>query len=209
MLSLHDYLAPTAPTPGAQVLIVEASTSPEVLRYVQALVKSGRYSRFVAVGTPIDPFSLMASYGTGADLWAAHLLSMGVPREAIEVVRMPGLPRHRTAHKALAVRRHLGARPALAVDLLSHTTHARRSFLIYERALRPTRVGVLSAPDAYDADAWWNSSGGVRAVIGELLALGYFYVGRDEVQQARENWAELPQSSRQVAGPQLPEQPRE
>jgi hypothetical protein len=203
ILSLHDYLAKVAPAPGAKVLIIEAGTSPEVLRYVRSLLDSGRYTRVVPVGTPIDPFSLLASYGTGADLWAAHLLSLGVPRAAIEVVRVPGLPRYRTAHKALAVRRHLDTHPAFAVDLLSPTTHARRSSLIYERALHPIRVGVLSAPDAYDPEQWWNSSGGVRMVVGELLALAYFYLGRDEVQQARESWAELPSSKRQVDGPKL------
>jgi hypothetical protein len=178
------------------VLVLELSPSLDAVRYVKGLLDSGRYSRIIAVAMPIDPLSPFAHFGTDADLWAARLVRVGVPRERVEIVRVPALDRHRTAHKALAVRRHLDGRPAATVDLVSPSTHARRSFLAYERALHPTRVGVLSAPQA-DADKqWWNTSAGVRMVIGEALALGYFYVCRDEVEQARSDWSKLPSASR-------------
>lgn len=201
ILHLHDYLAATQPLPDAQVLVIEAGPSPGVVRYVKGLVERERYERIVAVGTPIDRLSPLAAVGTDADLWAARLADAGVSPSLIEVVRVPALPRHRTAHKALAVQRHLDARPASGVDLVSPTTHARRSWLIYRRALAPAEVGIRSAPQPYDPRAWWNSSAGVRAVIGELLALAYFYVGRDEVAQARAEWAELPAEVRRVSPP--------
>lgn len=193
----YDYLAPVEPAVGARVLVVEAGPSLEAVHYVKGLLDTGRYSRIVPVSMPIDPLSPFAHFGTDADLWAARLVRLGVPPERVEVVRVPALDRHRTAHKALAVRRHLDVRAAAAVDLVSPSTHARRSLLVYERALRPTRVGVLSIPQP-DADRqWWNSSAGVRMVIGEALALGYFCVGRDEVEQARTDWAKLSSGSRQ------------
>lgn len=198
---VHDYLAPTEPLPDASVLLVEAGPSPGVVRYVKGLVDAGRYERIVVVGTPIDHLSPLAALGTDADLWAARLQEVGVDRRTIEVIRVPGLPRYRTAHKALAVRRHLETRPATRVDLVSPTTHARRSWLIYQQALAPTRVGVRSAPQPYDSKEWWNSSAGVRAVVGELLALAYFYVGRDEVAQAKAEWGKLPPEVRHVSGP--------
>lgn len=200
---VHDYLGPTEPAPGARVLLLEAGPSPGVVRYVDKLIDGGRYARIIAVGTPIDHLSPLASIGTDADLWAARLRDVGVDPSTIEVVRVPGLPRYRTAHKALAVRRHLEARPAAAVDLVSPTTHARRSWLIYRQALAPTQVGVRSAPQPYDPKEWWNSSAGVRAVVGELLALIYFYVGRDEVTRAKVEWDELPQEVRHVPGPSV------
>jgi hypothetical protein len=60
---------------------------------------------------------------------------------------------------------------------------------------------VRSAPQPYDSNEWWNSSAGVRAVVGELLALAYFYVGRDEVAQAKAEWGKLPPEVRHVSGP--------
>jgi hypothetical protein len=202
-LHLHDFLARNQPAPSAQVLIVEAGPSPGVVRYVKSIILAGHYRRIVPVGTPIDALSPLASFGTDADLWAARLAAVGVDANTIEVVRVPGLPRYRTAHKALAVRRHLDAHPADVVDLVSPTTHARRSSLIYERALAPIEVGVRSAPQPYDPKEWWNSSAGVRAVIGELLALAYFYVGRDEVVEARSEWASLPEEVRRVPPPKV------
>lgn len=201
---LHDFLAPNHPTPGAKVLVVEAGPSPGVVRYVKSILERGQYTRVIPVGTPIDQLSPLVSFGTDADLWAARLTAVGIDARRIEVVRAPGLPRYRTAHKALAVRRHLDARPAAAVDLVSATTHARRSSLIYARALAPIEVGILSAPQPYDPKEWWNSSAGVRAVIGELLALTYFYVGRDEVARARTEWSRLPAEAKVVAGPSAP-----
>lgn len=198
---VHDFLAPTRPLAGAKVLVVEASPTPGIVRYVKTLIDNEHYERVLFVGMPIDRLSPLATFGTDADLWVARLARAGVSPSSTEVIRLPAFSRHRTAHKALAVRRHLDARPVDRVDLVSPTTHARRSWLIYRRALAPTEVGIRSAPQPYDPRAWWNSSAGVRAVIGELLALAYFYVGRDEVAQARAEWAELPAEVRLVSPP--------
>jgi len=187
--------------PGANVLVLEAGPTPGLVAYVKTLLATGRYTRMIAVGMPIDDLSPLASFATDADLWAARLAAAGVSREKVELVRVPSLTRHRTAHKALAVKRYLDTHPARAIDLVSPSTHGRRSALIYERALKPTGVGILSAPQPYDMKRWWNSSAGVRAVIGELIALGYFCVGRDEVAQARESWEQIPAAARVVTGP--------
>jgi hypothetical protein len=200
---IGGFLALRAPASGADVLVIEAGASPGKARYVAGLFRAGGYSRLIPVGMPLGE-SLLAPGGTEADVWLKRLVRAGVPRAAIEVVRVPSLTRFRTAHKALAVERHLRIRPARAVDLITNAAHARRSHAIYQEALRPTTVGVLPAPEVYDGRQWWRSSAGARAVLGELIALAFFYLDGDEVSRAREQWMKLPEQERQVEGLSLP-----
>ena len=197
---LHDYLAVEAPDPGAKTLVIETGASPGLVAYVKKLSQSKRYTRYIPVGMPLDPLSPLAHFGTMADVWQEHLIRIGIPSEQIELVRLPGLPRHRTAHKALAVARHLADHPAAAIDLMSTSTHARRSQLLYAEALAPVSVGVRAAPQPYDMKHWWRSSAGVRAVINELVALGYVWVKGDEVEQAQAEWDGLSSEQRQASG---------
>jgi hypothetical protein len=52
-------------------------------------------------------------------------------------------------------------------------------------------VGILSAPLEQDSGSWWRTSGGVRAAVTELLALAYFYLGGNELEQAERKWKSL------------------
>jgi hypothetical protein len=61
------------------------------------------------------------------------------------------------------------------VNLFSLGPHARRSRLLFRRALgKEVTVGVvaLSSGD-YDARHWWRTSQGFRSVTGELIAYCY------------------------------------
>jgi len=61
------------------------------------------------------------------------------------------------------------------VNLVTTGPHARRSRLLFEKALgRDFTVGVLSVPGRdFDAQHWWRSSQGVRVVTGEMIAYCY------------------------------------
>ena len=61
------------------------------------------------------------------------------------------------------------------VDVFTLGAHARRSRLLFEKALGDeVAMGVIAAPDqTYDQDHWWRSSNGVRTVLSELIAYLY------------------------------------
>jgi hypothetical protein len=208
VLGVHGFLAPMRPHPSATVLVVEAWASRAHIDAVQRLVASGRYSRYVLVGGALDPLSDLARFRTTADVWAVRLRELGVAESAIEVVRLPEMARHRTAHSALASARHLGARPAGAIDLLTVGVHGRRSWRLYREALAPsTQVGLLSLqPKEYDPTRWWSSSAGVRTVVGEAIAYAFVVGPGNEVTHAREQWHELAPEQRTVpaAGETIP-----
>ena len=71
-----------------------------------------------------------------------------------------------------------------SLDVITLGPHARRSRLLFEKALGPgVRVGVLAVPDPrFDLAHWWRSSEGVRSVLGETIAYVYarlFFDPRD------------------------------
>ena len=62
-----------------------------------------------------------------------------------------------------------------AVNLYSFGAHARRSRLLYQKALgRKIQVGVIAYPDYhYDPARWWAEGEGFRDVVGEGIAYLY------------------------------------
>ena len=62
-----------------------------------------------------------------------------------------------------------------AINVLTQDVHARRTRLLFQRALgERATVGIIavSNPD-YDAGHWWRYSEGVRDVISEAIAYLY------------------------------------
>jgi uncharacterized SAM-binding protein YcdF (DUF218 family) len=61
------------------------------------------------------------------------------------------------------------------VNLITVGPHARRSRLVFEKALGGgAHVGIVAAPVIdYDPRHWWRSSAGFRNVTGEIIAYAY------------------------------------
>jgi hypothetical protein len=126
------------------------------LKNVDDVYESGRYS---------------------GDYVAQTLVNNGIPREKVETLFFPVAQKDRTFHSGLVVQRwlHDHAPTTSALNLVTVGPHARRSRLLYEKALGDTiQVGIISAvhPD-YDPRNWWKNSAGVRDVVGEAIAYLY------------------------------------
>jgi len=83
----------------------------------------------------------------------------------------------RTYTSAVTLKRWLlqhGVQPT-RIHLITDGPHARRSRLLYQKAMGAgVVIGVTSIPSqAYDQRHWWRYSAGVRNVIGEALAYLY------------------------------------
>ena len=105
------------------------------------------------------------------------LVLLGLDPRDVVVLPSPGVKRDRTYSSALGVRAWLESnRPDVrAVNLCSLGPHARRSRLLFEKALgRRLEVGVISLPpENFDAKRWWTSSQGFKTVVGEAIAYLY------------------------------------
>jgi hypothetical protein len=174
--ALYPFLAPNDP-PGARVLAVEGWMPASALEQAATAIRKGQYELVLTTGGPSDAWPL--THATYAERAADYLKRAGVSAERIVAVPAPPSPEERTYRSAVAVRewaKRNGARLE-AIDVYSLATHARRTRLLYRRALGgDVRVGVRAAnPVDYDPAAWWRTSAGARQVLEE--AIGLLWVG--------------------------------
>ena len=82
----------------------------------------------------------------------------------------------RTYHKALVAKKRLNevGFTQASIDVVSFGVHARRTWLLFEKAFPSVDVGVIAiTPNSYDTSRWWLFSEGVRNVISESIAYLY------------------------------------
>lgn len=172
----YSWLAPTQLLP-TDILVVEGWCEDEVLESALAEFDRGQYAQLLVTGGPLDKGSYLSHYRTFAELGAATLTKLGRPGIPIVAVPAPKTDRDRTYASALALRRwlHRSGSPPPRLNLMTVGTHARRSRLLFQKALgEETQVGILAAPDpSFDSRRWWASSSGFRGVIAEWIAYLY------------------------------------
>jgi uncharacterized SAM-binding protein YcdF (DUF218 family) len=173
---IHPFLAVNAPLPGG-VLVVEGWGPDYALQAALEEFNRNHYEKLLVTGGPLEQGVPLSEYKTYAELGAATLLKLGMSTNAVQAVPSPLVRRDRTYTSALSLRNWLdehGMAPA-SINLITVGPHARRSRLLFEKALgKGVRVGVTAVPvNDYDPRRWWRSSAGVRAVISEALAYGY------------------------------------
>jgi len=176
MLGAYPFLAVSDGGDG-QVLVVEGWIGGRPIDLAAAAFTQGDYSSVVVVRDVYDGGDKWTSGRYSADYVAAGLVQQGVPSNQVHTVFCPVVNRDRTYHCALAVRAWLFEQQLTprSLDVVTLATHARRSRLLYEKAFGPeVDIGAIALPDlSYDPARWWNSSAGVRDVVGEALAYVY------------------------------------
>jgi DUF218 domain len=172
----YPFLAVNDPLPG-DVLAVEGWAPDYAMKIALEQFRSGHYRKLYVTGGPLEVGAALREYKTYAELGAAILLKMGLNTNSVQAVPAPAVRRDRTWTAAETLGRWLRERHNLParLQLITEGPHARRSRLLYEKALGDTvRVGVTAVPvPDYDPRHWWRSSAGFRNVVGEALA--YFY----------------------------------
>ena len=174
---LYPFLAPNDPLPGG-VIVVEGWAPDYALEIVTREFRSHHYEKVYVTGGPLDYGSFLSEYQTFADRGAASLLKMGLTTNEVQAVPAPFARQDRTYTAALALRNWWRAHSLAPreVQLMSEGPHARRSRILYRKALgSEVRVGITAIQDQnYDPKHWWRSSAGFRNVLDETIA--YVYV---------------------------------
>jgi uncharacterized SAM-binding protein YcdF (DUF218 family) len=86
------------------------------------------------------------------------------------------MDRDRTYSSAVALRNWFREHnvPVRRINVVTEDLHARRTRLLFEKALGDVEVGVIAVPNPdYDSTHWWRYSQGVKDVFAE--AIGYLY----------------------------------
>ena len=181
-VNLDDFLSVREPARGhgglgARTLVVEGWLEARELDQALATLKGGHHARVLTSGGPVESWNDESRWPSYAERAASYLRPRLPPGIELQAVPAPGVARDRTYASARAVAAWLAAAGlgAEPIDLYTVSSHARRSRMVYRLAFGPeVEVGVLAAaPRGYDAQRWWTSSRGAKAVIGEFLSLAW------------------------------------
>ncbi len=109
----------------------------------------------------------------GAEL----LKKWGLPDERLQMVPSRVMDRDRTYGSAVALRNWFRDHnmAVSSIDVVTEDLHARRTRLLFQKALGDkVAVGVIAIPNPdYDANHWWSYSEGVKDVVSEAFAYIY------------------------------------
>ena len=174
---IHPFLAISQRT-ETDVLVVEGWVHEYAMRAAVDEFNKGSYRRVFTTGGPVTGLGRYVNdWQTSASVGADVLRRVGLPAEVLQMVPTREMDRDRTYASAIALRTWLREQglAVRAVNVLTEDAHARRTRLLFQKALGDqVVVGVISArnPD-YDAKRWWRHSEGVREVFSETVAYLY------------------------------------
>ena len=175
--NLYSFFAVTHRV-QSDVLVVEGWVHPYAIRAAVEEFRTGSYQRVFTTGGPVvGRGGYVNDFQTEASVGAELLKKEGLPPAALQMVPTRVLGRDRTYGSAVALKNWFRADnlQMRSLNIITEGAHARRTRLLFEKALGPdVEVGVISisSPD-FDAAHWWDYSEGVEDVVQE--ALGYLY----------------------------------
>lgn len=176
VLGVHPFLAPTQRVP-ARLLVIEGWSPPITMKEAAAEFRSGGYEQAVLIRPVLDVGDKYETGRYSADWMARMLVQDGVPDDKLTTLCPDVARKDRTYHSALAVKEWMAAQHLSfnSLDVATEGPHARRSWLLYEKAFGSgVKVGIIAMQTPYyDPKHWWRTSDGVRGVIGEGLAYLY------------------------------------
>ncbi|MEO5959995.1 MAG: YdcF family protein [Opitutaceae bacterium] len=163
---------------AADVLVVEGWVHPYAIRAAVEEFKTGSYRYIVTTGGPVlGTGEYTNDFNTSASVGAERLVAAGMPAELVRMAPARNVDRDRTYSSALVLKTWLRTQPipVTRINVLTEDVHARRTWLLFQKALgSEVAVGIVSIqnPD-YDWKRWWRFSEGVREVLGETIAYAY------------------------------------
>ncbi len=172
----YGFLAVTAPVPGG-ALVVEGWAPDYALKQALTELDRGKYQKVFVTGVPVDYGGPLSRYKSYAEIGAATLVAFGLNSNIVQAVSGENVLQDRTYACAVALAQwfHANGGPPARLTLMTEGPHARRSRLLFQRALgKHVEVGIIAVPpNGYSPGRWWRSSAGVRTVLSEAIAYVY------------------------------------
>lgn len=187
LFRIYPFLAVTHRV-DTNVLVVEGWIHEYAIRAAIKEFQSNHYQRVFTTGGPVEGTGgYINDYNTAASVGADLLRKNGLSNELPQMVPSRVMERDRTYGSAVALRNWFREHnmPVRSINVVTEDVHARRTCLLFQKALgHNVAVGVIAVtnPD-YDASHWWRYSEGVKAVFAESFAYIYarllFFYPRD------------------------------
>jgi uncharacterized SAM-binding protein YcdF (DUF218 family) len=174
---VYPFLATTHRV-NANILVVEGWIHEYAIRAALKEFQSNHYARIFTTGGPVEGTGgYINDYCTSASVGADLLRKNGLANGSVQMVPSRVMDRDRTYGSAIALRNWFRDHnmAVSGIDVVTEDLHARRTRLLFQKALGDKlTVGVIAIanPD-YDAKHWWSYSEGVKEVGSEALAYVY------------------------------------
>jgi uncharacterized SAM-binding protein YcdF (DUF218 family) len=174
---VYPFLAVNERVPS-RLLAMEGWIDLNAVKATAEEFQRGGYERVFTTGGPVHGMGGYSNdYSTSASIGAGRLRQVGMPADRVQMVPSRVAARDRTYAAALALRRWCEENKVelTSVNVVTEDVHARRTRLLFEKALGDrVKVGIIAVPNPdYDARRWWRYSEGVRSVLGECIAYVY------------------------------------
>jgi uncharacterized SAM-binding protein YcdF (DUF218 family) len=174
---IYPFLAVTHRA-DANVLVVEGWIHEYAIRAAVHEFQANSYRRVFATGGPVaGTGGYTNDYNTSASVGADLLKEAGLPAESLQMVPSRVIERDRTYSSAIGLRDWFRENKLTvhSVNVITENLHARRTRLLFQKALGPEiTVGIIAVPNPdYNSKYWWRYSEGVRDVFGETIAYVY------------------------------------
>jgi len=177
LLSVYPFLAITHRV-NANILVVEGWLHEYAIRSAVDEFRSGSYERVFTTGGPVQGTGGYTNdYNTSASVGADLLRKNGLANGSVQMVPSRVMDRDRTYGSAVALRNWFRDHnmAVSGIDVVTQDLHARRTRLLFQKALGDqVAVGVIAIPNPdYDAKHWWRYSEGVKEVLSETASYVY------------------------------------
>jgi uncharacterized SAM-binding protein YcdF (DUF218 family) len=174
---VYPFLATTHRV-NADILVVEGWINEHAIREAVKEFQSNHYQRVFTTGGPVmGTGGYINDFYTSASVGADLLKKWGLPDERLQMVPSRVMDRDRTYGSAVALRNWFRDHnmAASSIDVVTEDVHARRTRLLFQKALGDKlTVGVIAIPNPdYDAKHWWSYSEGVKHIVNEATAYIY------------------------------------
>jgi len=175
--SVYPFLAMTHRV-KADTLVVEGWIHEYAIRAAVKEFQRNHYQRVFTTGGPVvGSGGYINDFNTSASVGADLLKRNGLADGSVQVVSSRVMDRDRTYGSAVALRNWFRDHnmAVSGIDVVTEDLHARRTRLLFQKALGDKlTVGVIAIanPD-YDAKHWWSYSEGVKQVVSEATAYIY------------------------------------
>jgi uncharacterized SAM-binding protein YcdF (DUF218 family) len=174
---VYPFLA-TTDRVNANILVVEGWIHEYGIRTAVKEFQSNHYEHVFATGGPVaGSGGYINDFCTSASVGAELLKKWGLPDERLQMVPSRVMDRDRTYGSAVALRNWFRDHnmAVSSIDVVTEDLHARRTRLLFQKALGDkVAVGVIAIPNPdYDAKRWWRYSAGLKEVVSEAAAYAY------------------------------------
>jgi uncharacterized SAM-binding protein YcdF (DUF218 family) len=177
LFRIYPFLAVTHRV-DTNVLVVEGWIHEYAIRAALKEFQSNHYQRVFTTGGPVEGAGgYINDYNTAASVGADLLRKNGLSNESLQMVPSRVMDRDRTYGSAVVLRNWFREHnmPVRSINVVTEDAHARRTCLLFQKALgHDVAVGVIAVPNPdYDPRHWWRYTEGVKDVFAESVAYIY------------------------------------